>query len=82
LIGANRNQSEQGVVVAAIDPDLIGQRRTHSATAGSAVAAITASRHEFLVTFLCDFLEVLIRALERAFLGALGDVLRIATTSC
>jgi len=32
--------------------------------------------------FLCDFLEVLIRALERAFLGALGDVLRIATTSC
>ena len=59
-------------VVADIDPDLVGQRRTHSATAGSAVAAITASRHEFLVTFVCDFLEVLIRALERAFLGALA----------
>ena len=78
FIRAERDQPEQRVVVAAIDLDRVCERRTHAA----AGAAVTAGRHEFLMAFLLDLLEIRIRALERALLGALGEVLRITSATC
>ena len=68
LVGAERDQAEQRVVVLAVDPDLIGEGRAHAAAAGAAVTAIAAGGHEFLVAFFGDLGEVRIGTLQAALL--------------
>jgi hypothetical protein len=75
-VAAERDQPEQRVVVLAVDPHLIGQRRTHASAAATAVAAVAAGRHEFLVAFIGDLGEVRIRAFQFALGGAFGGCRR------
>src|SRR5262249_17767769 len=70
-VAAERDQAKQSVVVLAVDPDLVGQGRAHATTAATAVTAIAAGAHEFLVTLIGHLGEVLIGAGELA-LGSIG----------
>jgi hypothetical protein len=44
LLGAECYQAEKRVVIGAVDPRVVGQRRTHAAPAASAMAAIATRR--------------------------------------
>src|SRR6476646_739025 len=71
-VAAERDQPKQRVVVLAVDPDLIGQRRAHAAAAATAVTAVAAGGHDFLVAFVGDLGEVGIGAFQLALGGAFG----------
>ena len=58
LVTSERDQAEQRVVVLAIDPDLVGQGRSHAAAASTAVAPVAPGGREFLMAFLGDAREV------------------------
>ncbi|CEE58975.1 hypothetical protein XAC2852_150083 [Xanthomonas citri pv. citri] len=49
--GAFADQRAQGVVVAAIHPDVVGQRRAHATATGTAVTGIAAGRKIDLLAF-------------------------------
>src|SRR5262249_677956 len=60
------------VVVLAINPNFIGKRRPHAASAATAVASVASGCHEFLVSFVGDLGEVGIRAFQLTFSGVFG----------
>src|SRR4029079_7610304 len=55
-------------VVLAVNPHVVGERRSHAAPAATTVAAVAAGGHEFLVAFVGHLGKVRIRALQAAFL--------------
>src|SRR5690242_20952775 len=54
LVGAERDEAEQRVVVTLIDPHVVGQRRTHAAAATTAVATVAAVAEENLLALRDD----------------------------
>ena len=55
---AERDDAEQSVVIGAINPNFVGERRRHPTSATAAVATIAVMRQIDLVTFLGDLGEV------------------------
>src|SRR5215471_10519850 len=71
---AKDNQAEQGVVIVTIDPNRIGQWRSHPSAAAAAVAAVAARSHILTMTFLGNAGKVLIWALKFSLWRAGCDV--------
>ena len=63
---AERDEAEQRVVLVAINPDAVGDRRTHAAAAAVTVAAGAAEIAEQLVAFVGQ------RLVMRIFFGLIG----------
>src|SRR5680860_476852 len=60
VIRTQRDQTEQRVVVGAVDEGVIGQRGAHAATAATAMAAIAAEGEVLLVTHFLHGRDVVV----------------------
>ena len=61
---AERDQTEQRIVIAAVDPNLIGQRRRHSAATSTAVTSAAIVGLKYFAPLLGDGDDVDVRALQ------------------
>ena len=61
------SQPEQGVFVITVDPDGIGQGRSHATSTAPAMTAIAACSHVPAITFLCDAGEVRVGTFQLTF---------------
>src|SRR6185437_8980100 len=75
LVAAERDETEQRVVVAVVDPHVVDQRRAHAAAAAAAVAAVAAVREELLLAVGDDVgLGVVVRILDLALRRLLDEI--------
>src|SRR5262245_3020716 len=76
-IRAERDQAEKSVVVALVNPGVVGQRRAHAATAAAAMAAIAAEGQVFLMPLLGNGVDLaVIRIVQAGLRGGLDEVER------
>ena len=76
-IRAERDQAEKSVVVALVNPGVVGQRRAHAATATAAMAAIAAEGQVFLMPLLGNGVDLaVIRIVQAGLRGGLDEVER------
>src|SRR5680860_749821 len=66
IVAAKSDQPENCVVVGAIDPGVVGERRTHTAAAAAAVAAVAAKGQVFLAPYLGHRIDIVVIGVVQA----------------